>query len=124
MGPVRVVTRTLTSRLRDREFVLLARATGCTDLRIMLREILPNLAGPLLVVLTLEMAHAIMLESALSFLGLGVRPPEASWGLMIAEAKDYLFFDPWLVNLPGMALFLLVMGLNLVGDGLHRRRSG
>jgi peptide/nickel transport system permease protein len=116
-----VVTRTLAQRLRDREFVLLARATGCSDLHIMVREILPNLAGPLLVVTTLEMAHAILLESALSFLGLGVRPPEASWGLMIAEAKDYIYFDPWLVNLPGMALFVMVVGLNLIGDGLQRR---
>jgi peptide/nickel transport system permease protein len=116
-----VITRTQTQRLRNREFVLLARATGCSDLHILLREILPNLAAPLLVVATLEMAHAILLESALSFLGLGVRPPEASWGLMIAEAKDYLLFDPWLVNLPGLALFALVMGLNLLGDGLQPR---
>jgi peptide/nickel transport system permease protein len=114
-----VVTRTQTQRLREREFVLLARATGCSDLHILLREILPNLAAPLLVIATLETAHAILLESALSFLGLGVRPPEASWGLMIAEAKDYLLFDPWLVNLPGLALFMLVMGLNLLGDGLQ-----
>jgi peptide/nickel transport system permease protein len=116
-----VVTRTQTQRLRDREFVLLARATGCSDLHILLREILPNLVASLLVVATLEMAHAILLESALSFLGLGVRPPDASWGLMIAEAKDYLLFDPWLINLPGLALFVLVMGLNLLGDGLQPR---
>ena len=116
-----VITRTQTQRLRNREFVLLARATGCGDLHILLREILPNLVAPLLVVATLEMAHAILLESALSFLGLGVRPPEASWGLMIAEAKDYLLFDPWLVNIPGLALFALVMGLNLLGDGLQPR---
>jgi peptide/nickel transport system permease protein len=119
-----VITRTQTQRLRDREFVLLARATGCSDLHILLREILPNLVGSLLVVATLEMAHAILLESALSFLGLGVRPPEASWGLMIAEAKDYVLFEPWLVNLPGLALFVLVMGLNLLGDGLQPKGRG
>jgi len=118
-----VVTRTLTQRLREREFVLLARAAGCSDLHILIREILPNLAAPLLVVATLEMAHAILLESALSFLGLGVRPPEASWGLMIAEAKDYVLFDPWLVNIPGVALFVLVMGLNLLGDSLQPRAA-
>lgn len=116
-----VVTRTLVQRLRGQEFVLLARATGCSDLHILLREILPNLAAPLIVVATLEMAHAILLEAALSFLGLGVRPPEASWGLMIAEAKDFVFFEPWLINLPGLALFVLVIGLNLFGDGLRAR---
>lgn len=116
-----VVTRTQTQRLREREFVLLARAAGCSDVHILLREILPNLVAPLLVVATLEMAHAVLLESALSFLGLGIRPPETSWGLMIAEAKDYILFDPWLVNIPGLALFALVMGLNLLGDGLQPR---
>lgn len=119
-----VVTRTLVQRLRNHEFVLLARATGCSDAHIMLREILPNLTAPLLVVATLEIAHAILLEAALSFLGLGVRPPEASWGLMIAEAKDFVFFEPWLINLPGLALFTLVVGLNLLGDGLQRRGDG
>jgi peptide/nickel transport system permease protein len=116
-----VVTRTLVQRLRGQEFVLLARATGCSDLHILLREILPNLAAPLIVVATLEMAHAILLEAALSFLGLGVRPPAASWDLMIAEAKDFVFFEPWLINLPGAALFVLVIGLNLLGDGLRTR---
>lgn len=118
-----IVTRTLVQRLRHREFVLLARSTGCSDLHILLREILPNLAAPLLVVATLEIAHAILLEAALSFLGLGVRPPEASWGLMIAEAKDFVFFEPWLINLPGAALFTLVLGLNLVGDSMSRRQA-
>lgn len=116
-----VVTRSLVQRLRNREFVLLARASGCSDLYIMVREILPNLTAALTVVATLEMAHAILLEAALSFLGLGVRPPEASWGLMIAEAKDFVFFEPWLINLPGLALFTLVIGLNLLGDGLQAR---
>jgi peptide/nickel transport system permease protein len=65
------------------------------------------------------MANAILLEAALSFLGLGVKPPEPSWGLMIAEAKDFVFFEPWLLNVPGFALFALVVGINLVGDGLQ-----
>ena len=115
-----VVARSLTLQMRAREFVAAARAAGCSDLRIMVREILPNLAGPLIVVATLEVAHAILLEAALSFLGLGVQPPAASWGLMIAEAKTFVFFDAWLVNIPGAAIFVLVLGLNLLGDGVRR----
>lgn len=114
-----VVTRSLTMQMREREFVLAARAAGCSDLRIMLRDILPNLIAPLVVVATLEMANAILLEAALSFLGLGVKPPEPSWGLMIAEAKDFVFFEPWLINIPGFALFTLVIGINFLGDGLQ-----
>ena len=73
----------------------------------------------LVVVATLEMALAILLEAALSFLGLGVPPPLPSWGLMIAEAKDYMFFTPWVIMIPGIALFVLVLGINLLGDGLR-----
>ena len=70
-------------------------------------------------VATLEMALAILLEAALSFLGLGVPPPLPSWGLMIAEGKDYMFFSPWVIMIPGVALFVLVLGINLLGDGLR-----
>jgi peptide/nickel transport system permease protein len=73
----------------------------------------------LIVVATLEMAHAILLEAALSFLGLGVQPPTASWGLMISEGKDMMLFEPWLVMIPGVALFVLVLAINLMGDGLR-----
>src|SRR5258707_460471 len=82
-------------------------------------EIVPNIASHLAVVATLEMALAILLEAALSFLGLGVPPPLPSWGLMIAEGKDYMFFSPWVIMVPGVALFVLVLGINLVGDGLR-----
>lgn len=114
-----VVSRATTQQLCNLDFIVAARAVGCSDLRIVLRELLPNLASPLAVVATLEMAHAIILEAGLSFLGLGVQPPEASWGLMIAEAKDFFFFYSWLINLPGFVLFLLVIAINLVGDGLR-----
>ena len=68
----------------------------------------------------LEMAHAILLEAALSFLGVGVQPPLPSWGLMVAEGKDYIMFgEPWLITIPGLALFLLVLAINLVGDGVR-----
>jgi peptide/nickel transport system permease protein len=73
----------------------------------------------LLVVATLEMALAILLEASLSFLGLGVPPPLPSWGLMIAEAKEYMFFSPWVIMTPGVTLFVLVLGINLLGDGLR-----
>lgn len=115
-----VVARSLTLRLREAEFVLAAKASGYSDLRIMISEILPNLVGPLVVVATLEMGHAILLEAAFSFLGLGIRPPDASWGLMIAEAKDFVFFEPWLVNIPGLAIFILITAITLLGAGLQR----
>jgi peptide/nickel transport system permease protein len=114
-----VVTRSLTMQMRAREFVAAAKSAGCSDLWIMFREILPNLAGPLVVIATLEAAHAVLLEAALSFLGLGVQPPAASWGLMIAEARTFVFFESWLVNIPGAAIFIFVLGLNLLGDGIR-----
>jgi peptide/nickel transport system permease protein len=81
--------------------------------------VLPNILSPLAVVATLEMALAILLEAALSFLGLGIPPPLPSWGLMISEGRDYMFFQPWVIMVPGVALFVLVMGINLLGDGLR-----
>jgi len=92
---------------------------GCSTIYILAREILPNITNNLIVVATVEMAHAIILEAALSFLGLGVQPPLPSWGLMIAEAKSQLYFEPWLITIPGAALFLLVLAINLLGDGLR-----
>ena len=86
---------------------------------VLLKEVLPNIATHLAVVATLEMALAILLEAALSFLGLGVPPPAPSWGLMISEAKEYMFFSPWIIMIPGIALFVLVLGVNLLGDALR-----
>jgi len=114
-----VVARATTSQVRNLDYVAAARAAGCTRAYILLREILPNILNPLIVVATLEMALAILLEAALSFLGLGVPPPLPSWGLMIAEGKDYMFFSPWVIMIPGIALFTLVLGINLAGDGLR-----
>ena len=87
--------------------------------RIALFHILPNILPALLVQGTLSIAAAIIAEAALSFLGLGVPPPLPSWGLMIAEGKDYMFFSPWVIMIPGVALAVLVLGINLVGDGLR-----
>ena len=114
-----VVARTTTMQVRTLDYVAAARAAGCSLPHILLREVLPNIVHHLVVIATLEMALAILLEAALSFLGLGVPPPLPSWGLMIAEAKDYMFFSPWVIMVPGIALFILVLGINLVGDGLR-----
>jgi peptide/nickel transport system permease protein len=114
-----VVTRTTTMQVRNLDYIAAARAAGASRLHIVLREVLPNILTHLVVVATLEMALAILLEAALSFLGLGVPPPLPSWGLMIAEGKDYMFFSPWVIMIPGAALFVLVLGINLLGDGLR-----
>jgi peptide/nickel transport system permease protein len=114
-----VVMRASTLQLRNREYVAAARAIGCSTPRIVLSEIMPNIANNLIVVVTLEMAHAILLEAALSFLGLGVQPPTPSWGLMVSEGKQMMLFEPWLVLIPGVVLFALVLAINLMGDGLR-----
>jgi len=114
-----VVSRTTSMQVRTLDYVSAAWAAGCGPAHIILREVLPNIAHHLVVVATLEMALAILLEAALSFLGLGVPPPLPSWGLMIAEAKDYMFFSPWVIMVPGIALFVLVLGINFLGDGLR-----
>ena len=113
-----VVVRSATQQVRARDFILAARAVGCSTPRILVSEVVPNIVAPVTVVATLEVAHAILLESALSFLGLGLQPPTPSWGLMVAEARGLMFYDAWLIALPGGALFLLVLAINLVGDGL------
>jgi peptide/nickel transport system permease protein len=114
-----VVTRTTVMQVRNLDYVSAAWAAGCSRLYILLREILPNIVHHLVVVATLEMAIAILLEAALSFLGLGVPPPLPSWGLMISEAKDYMFFSPWVILVPGVSLFVLVLGINFLGDALR-----
>jgi peptide/nickel transport system permease protein len=112
-----VVARSTTMQVRNLDFVSAAWCAGCSRFRILAGEVLPNIASHLVVVATLEIALAILLEAALSFLGLGVPPPLPSWGLMIAEAKDYMFFSSWVIVIPGVCLFVLVLGINLLGDG-------
>ncbi len=114
-----VVMRASTRQIRERDYVTAARAVGASTPRILLTEIMPNILNNLIVVVTLEMAHAILLEAVLSFLGLGVQPPTPSWGLMVAEGKNMMLFEPWLVLIPGAVLFILVLGINLMGDGLR-----
>lgn len=114
-----VVMRSVTLQVKSREFITAARAVGCSDLRIILTEVLPNVANALIIVASIEMASAILYEASLSFLGLGVQPPLPSWGLMLAEARPEIFFSPWMITLPGFALFLLILFVNLLGDGVR-----
>ncbi|MGB3244366.1 MAG: ABC transporter permease [Sulfitobacter sp.] len=114
-----VVMRASTLQVRRREYVASAQAIGASTSRVILSEIMPNIVNNLIVIVTLEMAHAILLEAALSFLGLGVQPPTPSWGLMVSEGKNMMLFEPWLVLIPGVILFLLVLAINLMGDGLR-----
>lgn len=114
-----VVVRSATQQVRSRDFVAASQAVGCSTGRILRTAVLPNVLNVLIVVATVEMANAILLEAALSFLGLGVQPPLPSWGLMVAEGKTYMFFDPWLITIPGLTLCLLVLAINLLGDGIR-----
>ncbi|MFT6773096.1 MAG: peptide/nickel transport system permease protein [Paracoccaceae bacterium] len=114
-----VVMRASTLQVRRREYVAAAQAIGASTPRVILSEIMPNIVNNLIVIVTLEMAHAILLEAALSFLGLGVQPPTPSWGLMVSEGKNMMLFEPWLVLIPGVVLFVLVLAINLMGDGLR-----
>lgn len=118
-----VVTRATTKQIVGLDYVAAARAIGLSDTAIILRVILPNLLTPLVIVLSIEMGQAILFEAALSFLGLGVPPPTPSWGLMLAEGKEDIFFAPWTIAIPGAALFLLVLSTSLIGDGLRDERS-
>ena len=114
-----VVARTATMQLRSAEYVAAARAMGCSRRHILTREILPNIRAPLTVVATVELANAVLIEAALSFLGLGVQAPLPSWGLMLSEGKNFMFFSPWVITLPGLCLFSLTLAINLLGDGLR-----
>lgn len=114
-----VVMRSATMQVRSLDYVAAAEAAGASRVRVLAGEILPNVFPQLIVVATVESGSAILLEAALSFLGLGVQPPLPSWGLMIAEAKNFMFFSFWLIAIPGSVLAALVLGINLVGDGLR-----
>jgi peptide/nickel transport system permease protein len=114
-----VVMRSATQQVRALDYVAAAAAVGASTARIVVTEVLPNVLNNLIVVATFEVAHAILLEAALSFLGLGVQPPLPSWGLMIAEGREHLLFEPWVIVIPGIALSVLVLAVNMVGDGIR-----
>ena len=111
--------RAQTLQLREKEFVEAARSVGVKNWTIMFRHILPNCIPSLIVIFTLDIPSAIMSEASLSFLGVGATPPQASWGLMVSENKEYLSRAPWVALVPGIAIMLLVLAFNFVGDGLR-----
>ena len=113
------VTRSQVLTTRSLDYVTAARALGYGRARIMLTQILPNIVGPILVIATLGVAYAILTEASLSFLGLGAQPPTPSWGGMLSTAREQLFTAPWISIFPGLAIFVTVLGLNLLGDGLR-----
>ena len=108
-----------TLSLRERDFALAAEALGASDPMIMLRELLPNIAAPIIVAATLTVARAILMESYMSYLGYGIQPPTPSWGNMLTNAQEYLENAPWLALLPGGAITLAVTSFNFIGDGLR-----
>jgi len=113
------IVRSAVLSLREREFVQAALALGSGDGRVLMRHILPNALTPWLVVATLDMARVIVIESALSFLGLGVQPPTPTWGGMLADGRVYITTAWWLATFPGLAILVTVLGINLFGDGLR-----
>lgn len=113
------ITRGSVLSLREKEFVEASRAIGASDIYLMLRVLLPNCLSPLLVQVSISFAYAILTESALSFLGLGVQPPTPSWGAMLDTGRKFLSHTPWYAFTAGTAIFLAVLSLNLIGDGLR-----
>jgi peptide/nickel transport system permease protein len=115
------VLRSEVLRLRELEFVKLARVAGCSHARILFRHLLPNIVNPLMILATLQLGATIVIEASLSFLGLGVPPPQATWGGMLASGKNFIGFQTSLVVIPGIAIFLVVLSINLLGDWLRVR---
>jgi len=109
--------------VRENDFVAAARALGASDLRVMRLHVLPNCLAPILVQSSFSIAFAILTEAALSFLGLGTQPPTPSWGIMLSTGRGYLEQAPWLGAFPGLAIFLTVLGFNLLGDGIRDARD-
>jgi peptide/nickel transport system permease protein len=118
MTTARVVRGEVLS-IREMAYVEAARSIGATNTRIILRHILPNVVGPIVVGATLAVGNAIIIESSLSFLGLGVQPPTPTWGNMLMDAQSTMASEPWLTVFPGTAILLTVLAVNFIGDGLQ-----
>jgi peptide/nickel transport system permease protein len=118
MGVTRLVRAEFLS-LREREFVLASRTLGAQDMRLIFTHLLPNSLTPIIVSSVLGVASAVLMESGLSFLGLGVQPPQASWGNILTDGKEYIQFAWWLSLFPGLAILVTVLGYNLLGEGLR-----
>jgi len=119
VGPFARVARAAVMTVREEQFVEASRALGSRDMRVLLGAVLPAAAAPMLVETTLRLAYAILAEASLSFLGLGTQPPAPSWGMMIAEGRRFLALAPWATVAPGLAIMAVVLGFNLLGDGLR-----
>jgi peptide/nickel transport system permease protein len=119
VGPFARVARAAVMTVREELFVEAAQALGSRDPRIIFLAVLPSAAGPLIVEVTLRLAYAILAEASLSFLGLGAQPPTPSWGIMVAEGRRFLALAPWATVAPGLAIMVVVLGFNLLGDGLR-----
>lgn len=113
------VFRSSVLQVKQNDYVAAARSLGASDLRIILRHILPNAIAPVIVYATMSVGGAIISEAALSFLGIGVQPPTPSWGYMLSESRNYIFTSPWLMIFPGLAILITVLGFVLLGDGLR-----
>ena len=113
------IARSSTLSLKSQGFVQAAKTAGFGDLNIMRTQILPNILGPVLVIATLGIGGAVLAEAALSFLGVGIRPPQPSWGNMLTDARELIRIAPWAAIFPGLAIFMTVLGFNLLGDGLR-----
>ncbi len=118
-GGFAAVVRAQVFSLREWEFITAAHAIGAKDLRIMFRHVMPNILAPVIVMATMMMADAILIEATLSFLGMGAQPPIPSWGSILAGGRNYLRLAPWVTFFPGVAIMLTVLGFNLLGDGLR-----
>lgn len=118
MSTARLVRASFLS-IREKDYITAARCVGVSKLRIMVRHILPNAVGPVIVEATLEVAYAIMEESGLSFLGFGIQPPTPSWGNLLSNAQAHMVKHPWLAIFPGLMIFLTIISINYIGDGLR-----
>ncbi|STZ59167.1 ABC transporter permease [Mycolicibacterium tokaiense] len=117
------VARGLMLSMREVLFVEASRALGASNFRIIVKHLLPNLAAPIMVLATLELAVMMLTEASLSFLGLGIQPPESSWGLMLAEGREYLTSAPWLVAVPGLAILFTALSVNIIATWLRSRST-
>jgi peptide/nickel transport system permease protein len=113
------ITRAAVLSVREKDYIEAARALGYSTFRILRNHVLPNILGPILVIATLGVADVILTAATLSFLGLGAQPPTPEWGAMLSRGRDYLYYAPWISIFPGVALFITILGLNVLGDGLR-----
>ena len=119
LAPFARIVRVNTLSIREQEYVQAARAVGSGNLRIMLTAVLPNTLSPIIVMMSLSAGIAILIESGLSFLGLGIQPPQPSWGGMLAQGREFITLSWWMTTFPGLIIFLTVLSLNFIGDGLR-----